>query len=403
MHGKDIWQMVITSKDVTTALDDEMLARFDERAPAYDRENRFFTEDFEELRACGYLGLAIPPELGGPGLGLDEVVRLQKQLAYHAPATAIAVNMHLYWTGVAADLYRAGDHSLAWLLEEAARGKVFAAGHGESGNDVPILLSTTQARRVDGGWSFTGRKIFGSLSPVWDYLGLHGIDDSDADNPRIVHAFLPREAQGYRIEHTWDVLGMRATQSDDTVLEDAVIPDQYVAVVSPAGFAGAGPFHLGVFAWPLLGFAAVYAGIARRAFDLTVASVHKRSSIALTRSMAYHPEVQHHVAEMRMALESIDAHIDRVAYDWATGVDHGLDWPVKIVSAKYMAVTQAWRVVDTALDLTGGSGIFKRSRMEQLFRDARLGRIHPSNTLLAHEVVGKLSLGISPDEQPRWG
>jgi alkylation response protein AidB-like acyl-CoA dehydrogenase len=59
--------------------------------------------------------------------------------------------------------------------------------------------------------------------------------------------------------------------------------------------------------------------------------------------------------------------------------------------------------VDTALELTGGGGIFKGSRMEQLFRDARLGRMHPSNSLLAHEVVGKLSLGISPDEQPRWG
>jgi alkylation response protein AidB-like acyl-CoA dehydrogenase len=395
--------MVITSTDATTVLNDEMLARFDERAPVYDRENRFFTEDFEELRASGYLELAIPPEFGGPGLKLEDVVRLQKRLAYYAPATAIAVNMHLYWTGVAADLYRLGDHSLAWLLEEAARGKVFAAGHGESGNDIPILLSTTQARRVDGGWRFRGRKIFGSLSPVWDYLGMHGMDTSDPENPRVVHAFLPREAKGYRIEHTWDVLGMRATQSDDTVLEDAFIPDAYVAQVGPPGFAGAGQFHLGLFAWPLLGFAAVYAGIARRAFDLTVESVHKRTSIALTRSMAYHPEVQHHVAEMRMALESIDAHIERVSHDWSEGVDHGMDWPVKIVSAKYMAVTQGWRVVDTALDLTGGSGIFKRSRMEQLFRDARLGRIHPANTLLAHEVVGKLSLGISPDEQPRWG
>ena len=42
-------------------------------------------------------------------------------------------------------------------------------------------------------------------------------------------------------------------------------------------------------------------------------------------------------------------------------------------------------------------------RFEQLFRDARLGRIHPGNTLLTHELVGKMSLGINPDEQPRWG
>jgi alkylation response protein AidB-like acyl-CoA dehydrogenase len=380
-----------------------MLARFDQRAPVYDRENRFFTEDFDELRKAGYLDLAIPPEFGGPGFKLEDVLRLQRRLAYHAPATAVAVNMHLYWTGVAADLYRAGDRSMVWVLEEAARGKVFAAGHGESGNDVPIFLSTTQARRVAGGWEFSGHKSFGSLSPVWDYLGLHGMDTGDPENPRVVHAFLPRGAQGYRIEPTWDVLGMRATQSEDTILENVFIPDEYVPLITPAGFAGAGLFHLGIFAWALLGFASVYAGVAQRAFDITLESMHKRKSIALTRPMAYHPEVQHHVAEMRMALESIDSHVERVSHDWSGGVDYGMDWPVKIISAKYMAVTQGWRVVDTALDLTGGSGIFKRSRMEQLFRDARLGRIHPANTLLAHEVVGKLSLGISPDEQPRWG
>jgi alkylation response protein AidB-like acyl-CoA dehydrogenase len=395
--------VVTTIKQTRPYLTDEMLARFDERAPVYDRENRFFSEDFEELRDRGYLDIAIPVEFGGPGLSLEEVMQLQKRLAYYAPATAIAVNMHLYWTGTAANMYRAGDMRMVWVLQEAAKGRVFAAGHGESGNDVPLLYSATEARRVDGGWAFTGHKIFGSLSPVWDFLGIHGMDTSDPANPFVVHAFLPRDASGYRIEQTWDVMGMRATQSHDTILESAFVPDDLAPVISPTGFKGADLFHLGVFAWSLLGFAAVYSGIARRAYDMTVESAHKRKSVALMRSMAYHPEVQHDVAEMRMTLEAIDAQVAQVCHDWSAGVDHGGEWPAKLIAAKYMAVTGAWRVVDTALDLTGGSGIFKRSRMEQVFRDARLGRIHPSNTLLAHEVVGKLSLGIDPDELPRWG
>jgi alkylation response protein AidB-like acyl-CoA dehydrogenase len=380
-----------------------MLQRFDQRAPVYDRENRFFEEDFEELRASGYLNIALPPEFGGPGLKLADVVNLQRRLAYYAPATAIAVNMHIYWTGLAADLYRAGDMSCAWILEEASKGKIFAAGHGEPGNDMPIFLSTTRAEPVDGGWEVTGHKIFGSLSPVWDYLGFHAMDTSDPQNPRIVHGFLPREASGYRIVETWDTIGMRATQSHDTILDKAFVSNDHVVLVSPIGFAGAGPFQLGIFAWALVNFAAVYSGIARRAYDLTLEAVHKKSSIALTRSMAYHPGVQHQVAEMRMTLESMDAYVDRTAQDWSNGVDYGHDWAVKIVSTKHVATQQAWQVVDTAFELTGGSGIYKRSRMEQIFRDARLGRIHPANSLLTHEVVAKLSLGINPDEQPRWG
>jgi alkylation response protein AidB-like acyl-CoA dehydrogenase len=384
-------------------LTDEMLARFDERAAVYDRENRFFDEDFEELRQSGYLDIAIPEKFGGPGLRLSEALALQRRLAYVAPATALGVNMHLYFTGTAADVHRAGDPSCDWILERAAAGDVFAAGHGEAGNDVPLFYSSSRAERVDGGWEITGHKIFGSLSPVWTFLGLHAMDTSDPGNPQIVHAFLPRDTPGSRIENTWDVLGMRATQSQDTILDRAFIPDQYVPLVCPAGLKGAGLFHLGIFAWGLLGFATVYASIARRAYDLTVEALPKRTSVALTRSMAHHPEAQHMVADMRMALEAIDPFVERIAKDWSDGVDHGMNWPVKIVSAKHFAVTQAFRVVDTALDLSGGAGIFTRNRLERLFRDCRLGRIHPANEMLAHELVGKFSLGIDLDDPLRWG
>jgi alkylation response protein AidB-like acyl-CoA dehydrogenase len=311
--------------------------------------------------------------------------------------------MHHYFVGLCADLHRAGDPSGDWVLTKAAEGHVFAAGHGEAGNDIPVLLSSSKAERVAGGWEFTGHKIFGSLSPVWTYLGIHAMDTSDPANPKVVHAFLDRDAPNYRIEETWDTLGMRATMSNDTILERTFVPDEATILVCPAGFAGAGLFQVALFAWALLGFAAVYSSIARRAYDEVIAKMHDRTSVALTRPMAYHPGVQHDVAEMRIHLEAMTAHLDRVCDDWVNGVDHGMDWPTKIVACKYDVVNRAFAVVDTALDLTGGSGIFKRSRIEQLFRDARLGRIHPGNSLLTHELVGKLSLGINPDEQPRWG
>jgi alkylation response protein AidB-like acyl-CoA dehydrogenase len=385
------------------ALTDDMLARFARRAPQYDRENVFFSDDFDELRQAGYLRLAVPEEFGGAGLSLAGVAQQQRRLGYYAAPTALAINMHLYWTGNAADLWRAGDLSQRWLLEAAAAGEVFAAGHAESGNDIPVLLSTTKAQRVEGGYRFTGRKSFGSLSPVWTYLGIHGMDTADPSGPRIVHAFMPRDTEGYRIEQTWDVLGMRATRSDDTILDGVFVPDRYVVRVVPAGAAGIDAFVLGLFAWALMGFGNIYYGLARRALDLTIDAVKSKRSIALTRPMAYHAEVQHRVAEMGLAFESIGPHLDRVAEDWSNGVDHGATWPAKIFAAKYHAVEDSWRVVDLALEVAGGFGIFRRSGLEQLFRDARLGRIHPANSMLTHEIVAKTLLGISPDEAPRWG
>jgi alkylation response protein AidB-like acyl-CoA dehydrogenase len=177
-------------------LSDAMLRRFAERAPGYDRDNRFFSEDFAELKQAGYLACAVPRELGGGGLTFAQVMQEQRRLAYSAHATALGINMHIYWTGVAADLWRAGDKSLEWMLTGAVEGQVYAAGHAERGNDIPVLLSTTKAERVNGGYRFTGHKFFGSLTPVWTFLGVHGMDTSDPAGPKVVHAFMPRATEG---------------------------------------------------------------------------------------------------------------------------------------------------------------------------------------------------------------
>jgi alkylation response protein AidB-like acyl-CoA dehydrogenase len=397
-------ETIITAKN-EPVLSNEILARCMERAPIYDRENRFFSEDFEELREAGYLIMPVPRELGGLGMSLAEVCQEQRRLGYYAAPTALAVNMHLYWVGIAADLWRAGDRSCEWILKAAANGEVFAAGHAESGNDVPLLLSTTRAERVDGGYRFTGRKSFGSLGPVWTFLGMHGMDTSDPAAPKVVHAFMPRSTEGYEIKRTWDnVLGMRATRSDDTVLNGAFVPDRYVVRVLPPGFAGIDSFVLSMFAWALLGFGNIYYGLAQRALDMTIEQVQKKQSIGLSRSlMRYHPAIQNDIAEMVLELEGIGPHLDKVAQDWSDGVNHGANWGLKIVAAKAHAVEAGWRVVDRALDTVGGFGIFPASGLERLVRDARLGRIHPANTHFAREVIAKTTLAINPDEQPRWG
>lgn len=386
-------------------LNDDLLSRCLDRAPVYDRENRFFMDDFEELQQAGYLTMPVPKELGGRGMSLAGVCKEQRRLAYYAAPTALAVNMHLYWVGLVADLWRAGDKSLEWILQEAAKGEIFAAGHAESGNDVPVLYSTTKAEKVDGGYRFTGHKSFGSLTPVWTYLGLHGMDTSDPNSPKVVHAFMPRETKGYKIQSTWDnVLGMRATRSDDTILDGVFIPDKYIARIVPTGFAGIDGFVLGVFAWALLGFGNIYYGLAQRVFDLTVEELKKKKSVALSRSLlAHHAGIQHDIAEMALELEGIGPHLDKIAQEWSDGVDYGPGWGPKIVAAKCHAVESAWRVVDKALDVSGGFGIFPASGLERLIRDARLGRLHPANSYLTREIMAKAALGLDLDEQPRWG
>ena len=387
-----------------SVLSDALLERCAQRAATYDRENRFFFEDFEELRQAGYLRMAVPQAFGGPGLSLAAICQEQRRLARRSAPTALALNMHLLATGIAADLYRQGDHSQQWLLEEVAQGEVLAYGHAEAGNDLEVLYAAGKAERVEGGYRFTGRKHFGSLTPVWTRLCIYGVDTAHPEGPHIIHGFLPRDTAGYHIEETWDTLGMRATRSDDTVLEGAFVPDKYIVRVRPPGFAGADAFILAMFAWAEPLFANIYIGLAERARDLAIARVKQKTSVAgMTRSMAYHPEVQHRIAEIVLAIEGMIPHVERIAADWSQGVDHGEQWAAKLVAVKYHCVESAFRAVDIAMDVSGGRGMFKTDELERLYRDVRCGRFHPANSMVVHEVIGKSALGILGEEGLRWG
>ena len=91
---------------VSDVLTDELLKRCHERAAGYDRENKFFQEDFEELRDAGYLKIAVPKELGGLGWNLAEVGAATRRLANYAPATAVGTNMIVFRTRVGSDVSR---------------------------------------------------------------------------------------------------------------------------------------------------------------------------------------------------------------------------------------------------------------------------------------------------------
>jgi alkylation response protein AidB-like acyl-CoA dehydrogenase len=384
-----------------THLPTDMLERFRARAGDLDRTNSYFEDDLAELAGVGYLAAAVPAELGGWGLDLAQLAASQRRLARYAPATALAMSMHSYWIGIATEFERVGDTSLRWILEAAVDGEVFAAGHAEVGNDIPVLLSTCQAERVDGGYRLTGRKQFGSNGPAWQWLGAHAMVADAPGGPQIVHAFVERDSPGVTVVETWDTLGMRPTQSHDTILDGVFVPDARIGRVVPAG-DGTDLFLIAIAMWPLSLIAAVYLGIADRALELAVSGAKRKSSMAIDRgAYAYNPFVQHQVAEMYLELDAAAATHDRFVQDWVAGAEHGDAWVPKVYSMKWRAVEAAKRVVDTALDVVGGGGMFAGNELERLYRDVRCGGFHPGNDALTHELVGKATLGILT-EQPRW-
>jgi len=356
-------------------LPDDLLERFRERAAVYDRENAFFDEDLAELRERGYLRLFVPAEYGGPGLGLSEVSRLQQRLAGAAPATALAVNMHLLCNGVVKAMFDRGDRSLGYVFEETMAGEVFAFGISEPANDWVLQGSnTTAVPQEDGGYLLSGVKIFTSLSPVWTRLIVHGLDSTQ--EPRLVYGFLDRDADGIRVSDDWDVMGMRASHSRTTILSDVRMRPDRVARRIPPGrvpdlltFAITSQFQL------LIG--SVYAGVARRALDLAAAALKHRRSAKTGTSYAEVPEYRVRLADAFMEYMAVPAQLDAYCRDFDDVVDHGSGWPLRLISARINASTAARRAAETALLCASGSGFGNASEVSRLFRDATAGLFHP--------------------------
>jgi alkylation response protein AidB-like acyl-CoA dehydrogenase len=384
------------TKAVEDLLPDALLATFRSRAAGYDEANSFCYEDFADLQAADYLKMLVPETDGGLGYGLRQASLAQLRLATAAPATALAVNMHLVWTGVAQVLQARGDQSLEFVLEEASRGEIFGFGVSEAGNDHVLFDSTTAAApQEDGGYSFTGTKVFTSLSPVWTRLGTFGRDD-DGDEPRLVWAFIDREATGYRIKDDWNTLGMRASQSNTTVLDGVRARPERVFRNLPVG-PNPDPLIFGIFSCFEILLASVYAGVGKRAVELAVENVGRRMSLKTGRSYAQDPDIRWRVADAAIEMDGLYPQLESIARDVDTLVDHGPMWFPKLAAVKVRATETAKRVVEQAVRVSGGGGYFRGSELERLYRDVLAGIYHPSDDESAHGTVANAWLGPVED------
>lgn len=367
------------------------------RAAHYDATNTFFDDDLTELRDAGYLAAFVPTAFGGSGLSLQDMTHEQMALAGAAPATALAINMHHVWVGVARAVHRTGDSSMDFVLEEAAHGELFAFGVSEAGNDLVLFGSNTQAiPHQDGSYTFHGTKIFTSLSPAWTRLGTFGVDTTDPNNPMNVWGFVDRDPEGVTVANDWDTLGMRASHSCTTHLHGALAPATRIVRRLPPG-PSTDPMIFAIFSTFEILLASVYTGVATRALDLAIATARTRTSKASGTTYDQDPAIRWRIADAAIALDAIHPQIRQAAQDLDAGVDRGPLWYPQLSAIKTRATETALDVVNKAIRVSGGSSYFTRNELSRLYRDVLAGLFHPSDDESVHNAWATALLGpLSP-------
>lgn len=249
------------------------------RAAEYDIENRFPTENFDDLRDAGLLALTIPTEYGGGGADYETYALVSAELGRHCGSTALCFNMHavsMLWSGPIADDLpmsdpdrAAHDSRRAAIYSSVVGGDaLFAQPFSEPNHEAAAGRAPfgTTARRVDGGFVVNGRKHFASLSGHATHYGILCTEETDgeASMRNTTYLAVPADADGFNISGEWDVVGMRATMSRNLVLDEVFVPDSHQMM--PAGV-----YYEAAANWPhmFMTLSPTFLGIAEASVDYT--------------------------------------------------------------------------------------------------------------------------------------
>jgi alkylation response protein AidB-like acyl-CoA dehydrogenase len=374
----------------------DMAADFATRSADHDRDASHPVENYNRLREEGFLKLTIDGSFGGLGFDFLSHTLAYEALGQGCPATALAFNMH---ASVVMPLMQSPEVSprvKQYIADLVVRqGKMIGGNFSEPGTTSLIgeRPLTARARRVDGGFSITGRKMFASMLEAADYVLVMAYPETSTARTAGILLLIPPDAPGRSVNANWDVLGMRATRSDSLVLDDCRVPDSAVMYQSD----DMRRFRLDYLNWFWGSYTSVYLGLAVAAYDEIRRAVTERKLQGYTQPLAYHPDVRRHVATMSAALEAARLVTYRSA--WLSDTEGPTpETTTALYRAKYLVGEAVSHITRTALTLGGAHGIFKGSRLEQLFRDGAIAEIQPPPTDSCLWNMGIHELGLDPAE-----
>lgn len=407
----DQWQLTEQQASLSAIARELGQSRFSERAPQYDRDATFPTENFTDLHESGLLGVCIPKDNGGHGADLKTYMLMASEIGRYCGATALTFNMHVsscLWTGPLADGLTLDDELMSALREGRKAhykriiddGAIYAQPFSEGGAAAAGKAAFgTQAIRVEGGWRVSGKKIFASLSGHADYYGALCTElahkDDKPSRRNTMYVAIPADAEGVSVEGQWDPLGMRGTVSRTLIFDNVFVTEE--ALLMPRGVY----FHA-ASQWPhmFMTLTPAYMGIAQAAYDFTVAYLRGEMPGTPPVKRRMYPTKQIAVAQMRMMLEQTKSL-------WFQSISEAKPNPdkeslIRAWAAQYTVMENANEISQLAIRTCGGQAMLRSLHLERLYRDSRCGALMlPWTAELCTDMIGKGALyekGESDDQ-----
>jgi len=366
-----------------------LAARFDDAYwLAKDREGGFPHEFHRAVADAGYLGICIPEEYGGSGLGITEATLMMEAIAASGAGMSGATAVHLNIFGLHPVVVHGTPEQKARMLPPITRGEVKACfGVTEPTTGLDTTRLKCRADRRGDRYFVNGQKVWISSAQVADTILLLArttpIEQcrNPADGISLFYTKLDRSRASIR---EIEKMGRKAVDSNEIFFEDMEVPLEDRIGEEGKGFRyilhGLNPERVLI--------AAEAVGIGRAA--LSRATEYAKERVVFGRPIGQNQAVQHPLAKDWMALEA--AWLMSLQAAWR--YDAGLDCGAAANAAKYLAAEAAIQACQNAIMTHGGFGYAREYHVERFLREAMIPWIAPVSPNLICCYIAERVLGL---------
>jgi acyl-CoA dehydrogenase len=348
-----------------------------------------FPDDFKAaLIDGGWLGIAMPEEFGGAGLGITEAAILMHTIANSAGAMSAASTVHINIFGPHPIVVFGNEEQKQRWLPDVVAGRTsvcFGVTEPDAGLDTGSIR--TRAEKSGNGYVVNGRKIWTSTAGRADKILLLARTapyDESAGHTRGLSLFYTDLDRDYVDVREIEKMGRAAVDSNEVFIDGLPVPLEDRIGEEGKGFQyllhGLNPERV------LVGAEAV--GIGQRAIAL--ASRYARDRTVFGRAIGQNQAIQHPLADSWMALEA--AWLACMHAAWA--YDSGQPCGAEANSAKYLGAEAAFKACERAVMTHGGMGYAREFHVERLLREVLIPRIAPVSPQLILCYIAERVLGM---------
>jgi alkylation response protein AidB-like acyl-CoA dehydrogenase len=353
-----------------------------------DKEGRFSTQAIDALGQAGFLGLMLPIEFGGTGLGPRTFAAVTATLAEADASVAMVYLMHICAAAMIAAA-RPGA-AVAQILKEIATGEHLSTlAFSESGSRSHFWAPVSRARRNGTGVRITAKKSWVTSAGCAQSYVVSSLAPEGAGPTDSTLYLVPAGVRGLSVEGTWDGLGLRANASAPMMLDDCEVPSGLQLTEDGAGFQAMLDVVLPQFN---LGAAAVALGLCRAVVAATAAHLKSARFEHLGQSLGESlPTLRAQLATMQIDTDGLSARVDDLVEHLERPRDMTL---LRVLETKAAAGEIAIGVTSTAMRVCGGAAFSKRMVIERLFRDAHAGAVMAPTGDVLREFIARAVLGM---------